>query len=289
MKRMIPMLGALAVVAGFLFAAPSAYAVEGYITAINLGGTGVMCEPRVGGSIWPVNGTNAGNARFFYCGTSTAANRGSNVYNSAKGISSLESAVGTLMTNKNVKVYVMDSPLQYATASGNNPQTVWNAQVNNPALSLFTADGDPENAIIVYENVANPAAGYPNVKTNSSTLQAHDTKHEAGHHFDLHMTGTRLSNSTTYKNLYPDDVAYSAANNPNHATQYNTTFKYWWQNRAELFAEEFAIVFGSASARPVDVPTSTYFICTKAFVFGWGRDQAAPSSYAEPHCTPNTP
>ena len=279
------MLGALAVAAaGFLFAAPAAQAAEGWHTSKVDIGNGVMCDIRINGSLWPVNGTSS-NPRFYYCGSDTAANRGHPVYNSLKGVSSLESAVGSDMSSDNVKVYVLKSPLQYATASGNDPEDTWNAQANEPAFSLFNGEeGSTQNAIIVYEQVPDVSAGYPNLEDNDEDLMSHDAKHEAGHHFDKHFTGSQLSATSTYQNLHPDDDTYETNNNPNHASD-SVAFAYWWDDTEELFAEQFAIVFGS-NERDVDVPTSNYYFCTKQFVFGWARNQAAPSSYSHPHCTP---
>lgn len=285
MKRTISMIGTFAALAlGFLFAAPAAQAAEGYISAVNK--SGVMCEPRVGGSLWPVNGTNASNARFFYCGTNTAANRGSIVYTSLKGVSSLEGTTSTLMTNNNVIVFVLDSPAQYATMSGNDPEDTYNAQLTTSALSLFDGvDGATDNVIVVYERTPDQSIGYPVLLPTPENFQRHDAKHEAGHHFDLHYGGgTRMSHSTTYDHLYnPDDLNYEAANNPTHSVDF-PAYSYWWGNKEELFAEEFAIVNGSLE-RNHDAKTSLYFRCTKAYVFGLARNQAVPSSYPA-GCTP---
>ncbi len=282
-KQKILALGALLLGVGFFGASP-AFAAEGYIAAINLGGTGVMCEPRVGGTLWPVNGTTGANSKFYYCGTSTAANRGFSVYNPLKGISNVEPSIGTLMTTNTVRVYVFDSPLQYAQASGQNPVTVWNAQVSKPAFSLFTALGDPENAIIVYENVPDTAAGYPAVKPQPTTLQNHDSRHETGHHFDRY--NGMLSNSATFNNLYPDDQAWEAANNPQTVAD-NAAFAYWWGNKEELFAEQFAIATGSVARNPLDSDTTNYFKCTYRFTNNWYMNQANPGAgtYAT-QCTP---
>lgn len=279
------MLGAIAALAvGFLFAAP-AHAVEGYITPIDVG-HGVMCEPRVGGATWPANGTNAATARFFYCGSATGPTRGQDVLQSMKAVASLEPTTGTLFTTNNVKVYVMDSAIQYATSTGNDPLATYNTYKTTPAFSLFTALGAPLNGIFVFERVPDTSAGhsYPDLVAEAGNLQAHDSKHEAGHHFDRYM-GMK-SNTSTFLNLIPDDKANSLANNPNHAAN-STAFAYWWNDPKELFAELFAIVNGSLQ-RPVDPVTSSYFNCTKAYVFGWARDQMNPASYPA-YCTPLTP
>lgn len=282
-KRALLALGAMLLSAN-LFGASPAFAAEGYQILTQDIGNGVLCQARTGGQLWPVDGISVPDSRFYYCGTSTASSRGYEVYNPLKGISNGEPSISTLMTSKTVRVYVMDSPIQYATATGKNPQTVWTTQANTPAFSLFTADGDPENAIIIYERVPDTALGYPALKANPVTLQNHDVRHELGHHFDRH-NGT-LSNKPIFINLKLDDVAYEVTYNPNHSTDV-MLYNYWWGSNSELFAEQFAIATGSSARNPLDQKTSLYFKCTYRYTNNWKMNQANPpgGTYAT-HCSP---
>lgn len=283
MKRAIKsMLGALAVAAGLSFLAAPAHAVEGWgPSKVDIGG-GVMCDARVGGTTWPANGVQPLAVRYFYCGTSTAPSRGSEVWLTLKGPATLEPTINTLMTNNFVIVYQMTGPAQYAQAIGANAQTVWNNTKGKAAFSLFTADGDPHNAIVVYEN--SPSGTYPNTVPITDAIRGHDALHEMGHLYDR-LSGT-LSNSTIFSNLYPDDKTYEANHNPNHATD-SVLYAYWWNSKSELFAELFAIVFNSLK-RPVDQPTFDYFQCTKQYVKSRAKDQVNPpaNSYPGAWCTP---
>ena len=218
------------------------------------------------------------------CGTSTNVNRGSEVWLTLKGIAATQPALNTMFINNNVIVYVMTSPLQYAQAIGASPQDVWNAQKGEAAQTLLLSNGDGQNAIIVYENVANKSAGYPSLTPTTSVLRGHDAIHEMGHHFDRYSGNLHLS--IIFGNLYPDDQLHESSTNPNHAAD-SLQYAYWWNDKAELFAEEFAIAFNSVH-RPVDVPTHDYFQCTLRYVNSWARNQANPSagSYPGSWCTP---
>lgn len=276
MKRALLALVALLFVAGV---SPAFAAETWYGTKVDIG-HGVLCEARVGGTNWPVDGTNGQNAHFYYCGPSTSAHRAERVYEALKQIGA-KAHINTLMQQNNVRVYVMDSVLVFADASGADRATTYGQQLNTPAFSLFTADGSPENGIVVYDNVPDTSAGhsYPDLKVNPATIEAHDSLHEAGHHFDRH-NGT-LSDFPDFIDRYNGDTAYESQRNPTHA-QDTVKFAYWWGSRSELFAEEFAISAGS-SRRPVDPKTSSYFRCTLEFTSSYFNTDMGPSA---PCCDP---
>lgn len=210
MKR-ASILGALAVVAGFLFAAPAAHAHQGTVGSFNLGTTNptVTCRASANaGHTYPgrITGTMGTppqeTTNLYLCGAVTT-------YTSFFGyINNLPSHVKTLFDTNNVTYYYFrnyDEAKKWLEKKYGTGYTY-------PASAKVGILGytDPvKKFIVVYENYYVDSSSTTTTVTSSNQRGA-TTYHESGHMYDA--LKARISESAYFKHLMQQDI--NRYNNP---------------------------------------------------------------------------
>ena len=199
MKRTIPMLGALAVVAGFLLTAPAAHAVT--------------CLTITSGTPWPKGPT------VVYCGTANFQ-KAQLMFNQLNGFGALAGNLKTQLINKNAPFYFFWNHAEYDSFFDGPPYVTHPepTTINPP----FTGDFPIDAWGVSYTPSGTgqfSAVFQRDGLGNDNPHIAETTAHEAGHWADwiykaLPSGGASLvSSSTLWTGLYNKDVSNLNAKN----------------------------------------------------------------------------
>lgn len=281
-QRAIRLLGALAVLAGFFFAAPAANAA---VTETPVTSGGITCQRRDGGT-YPENG------KFYYCGTN-AGNKFA-VLNLAKQILSAKAQVNTRFAAAPVEFYVFVDAMEFEAfrvahvLSPAEKQAAYNTYMGINGFSNPPSAG-PARFIAVFENAIPQGGAYPSTTALNQTTMKQTTSHEMGHNYDWLLQGAAFggvypSASAEYDRVikgplsptppkYSDEQFTDSQIGAPAGNALRQQYSYWLvkdatKKWAELYAEEFASHVGGTVATPVQVDAinKTYYECSRVFV-----------------------